>query len=413
MPRRVGFLLGAGLALAAGPALALTFYVRATGDDGRDGRSPASAFATITRGASKAGGGDTVVVGPGRYPEGNITPLGNGRRKELVRFVADRDGSQTGDPPGEVLVDATGFEVGFRIASRPWVVVSGFSVTGASEEGIAVKSSSDHSVVANCLIFSNRGRGVWVRDSRSVVVFNSLIYSNGGSGIDFGGEGHGSAGGVALGNTIFANSLDGIRLEGLVPSPRGTLLQNVIAQNLGRGINLKARSANGFVGQWNLNIDGYGSEATPAAFDLTGTPSLLDPSGGDQILGRDGRGDGHLDDDFRLRQLPAGQAEQSVAVDGSPFRAAWFHLDRATTHSGGAPDVGRADLGFHYGGKADFVSGFGGRVERRIQKLRARATQCERLGVSARIGRVQCVAKAAVFSRLEHLCALQSVGLCQ
>jgi parallel beta-helix repeat protein len=407
--RRLACLVGTIAVLLAEPAAGVTFYVRASGDDGRDGRSPAAAFATIQRGASKAGGGDTVVVGPGTYREGNVTPVGNGRRRELMRFIADRDGSMTGDPPGEVLVDATGFEVGFRISSRPWVVVNGFSVTGASGEGIAIKSSSDHSVVANCIVFSNRGRGIWIRDSINVIVFNNLIYANADSGVDFGGESRGSAGGVGFGNTLFANSRDGIRVEGLVPSPRVSVLQNVIAGNFDNGINLKSRSANGFVGQWNLTTDPYGSDAEAGAFDLVGSPSLLAPSGGDQILGRDG----HWDDDFRLRQLAAGQTEQSAAVDGSPFKASSFGLDRASTHSGGAPDTGRADLGFHYASKADFLSGSGGRVERRIAKLRRRATKCEQLGIEARVGRVRCIANPKTLARLQHLCALQGVELCQ
>lgn len=406
--RRVARVVGALAVLSTVPAGGVTFYVRAGGDDARDGRSPASAFATIQRGAAKAGGGDMVVVGPGIYREGNIIPVGNGRRRELVHFVADRDGALTSDPPGEVLVDATGFEVGFRISSRPWVVINGFSVTGATEEGIAVKSSSDHSVVANCIVFSNRGRGVWVRDSANVVVFNSLIYANADSGIDFGGESHGSPGGVALGNTLFANARDGIRIEGLVPSPRVSVLQNVVAGNFDNGVNLKARSANGFVGQWNLSTDPYGSDANAGAFDLGGSPSLLDPSGSDQVLGRNG----HWDDDFRLRQLPAGQTEQSAAVDGSPFKASWFRLGEASTHSGGAPDGGRADLGFHYASKADLLSGFRGRVEGRVAKLRRRATQCERLGIEARVGRVRCIANPKTLARLQRLCALQGVGLC-
>ena len=351
-----------------------------------------------------------MVVGPGRYPEGNITPLGNGRRSELVRFVADRDGSQTGDPPGEVLVDATGFEVGFRIASRPWVVVSGFSVTGATEEGIAVKSSSDHSVVANCMIFSNRGRGVWVRDSRGVVVFNSLIYANGGSGIDFGGESRGSAGGVALGNTIFANGLDGIRLEGLVPSPRANAPAErhraesrarhqpevALGERLRRPVEPEHR---------RLRFRGHPGRLRPHGNPLAARPLRRRPG---PRSGRPPR--------RRLPAAPArrpGRRSRASRSTAARSRRPGFSSTARRRRVGAHADVGRADLGFHYGGKADFLSGFGGRVEGRIKKLRGRATQCERLGISARIGRVQCVAKAAVFSRLERLCALQSVGLCQ
>jgi parallel beta-helix repeat protein len=401
-------LVGVALLLPPSQAAAVNFFVRASGDDSRDGRSPGTAVATIRRAAGKAGGGDAVVVGPGRYAEGEIIPAGNGRRHELMRFIADTDGSLTGDPPGEVLVDATGFEVGFRIASRPWVVIRGFSVANATEEGIAIKSSSDHSVVADCQVFSNRGRGVWVRDSTDVILFNNLIYDNGISGVDFGGEGDGSARGVVLNNTVYANALDGVRIEGLVSSPRAMVVQNVIAQNLGRGLNVKTKSADGFVGQWNLNIDGYGSEAVQAAFDLTDSPLLVAPPGADLVLG----GLGHADDDFRLRQRVAGQTEDSTAVDASPFSATSLGLSHGSTESGGMADAGRADLGFHYGNKTDFVSALKGSLKGRVSRLRSRASKCQRLGTQARVERVRCIARPDVLRRLQRTCALKTLSLC-
>jgi len=319
-----------------------------------------------------------------------------------MRFLADRDGSATGDPPGDVTVDASGFEFGFRISSRPWVVVNGFTVMNAMEEGIAVKSGSDHSVVANCIILSNIGRGVWVRDSPSVIVFNNLIYANGGTGIDFGGEGDGSSGGVALGNTVYGNGLDGIRAEGLVASRRVTVAQNVIAQNLGRGINVKELSVPGFVGQWNLNIDGYGSEANKSAFDFTGSPLLVDPTGPDQVLG----GFGRSDDDFHLRQILAGQTEQSSAVDGSPFSARWLALTHSSTETDGAPDTAQADLGFHYGNETDLVSPFKKGVAHKVAQLRQRALSCQKLGSR---GTSRCVNSLA---RLRHQCGSLAEKLC-
>jgi parallel beta-helix repeat protein len=401
-PRRAALLLG--LLVAPAVARGATFYVRPTGNDAQDGRGPATAFATIGRAAAKAGGGDTVVVAPGVYAEGNLTPLGNGRRKEVVQFVADRDGSRTGSAPGEVVVDATGFPVGFRLSARPWVIVNGFTVTGAAGEGIAVKSGSDHSAVVNCVLVSNGGRGVWVRDSRDVVVFNNLVYANNGTGIDFGGDDAGSARGIAINNTVYGNGLDGIRVEGVVPSPRVTVVQNVIAQNFGRGINLKARSTEGFVGQWNLNVDGYGSEAQKAAFDFAGSPLLMDPSGLDQVLGADGR----ADDDFRLRQVLAGQAEQSSAVDASPYGTRWLGLTRASTHAGGMPDRDKGDLGFHYGNTTDFVTTFRYRPEQKIRQVRGRAMRCERLGAPGG-GRARCLTS---LTRLRRMCGPLAEALC-
>src|SRR5437763_16393803 len=116
-----------------------------------------------------------------------------------MRFLSESHGGDTGGPAHDVVPDVSRFVFRFRISSRPWVIVNGFTVMNANEEGIAVKSGSDHSVVANCIVLSNHGRGVWMRDSPGVIVFNNLIYANGGTGIDFAGEGDGSSGGVDIG----------------------------------------------------------------------------------------------------------------------------------------------------------------------------------------------------------------------
>ena len=67
---RIG-LLAAALCASAVPTWAATFYVRTGGNDAQNGRSAATAFASIRRAASLAGGGDTVVVGPGRTSVGS------------------------------------------------------------------------------------------------------------------------------------------------------------------------------------------------------------------------------------------------------------------------------------------------------------------------------------------------------
>lgn len=390
---------------AAVPAGAATFYVRAGGNNAQNGRTPATALASIRAAADRVGGGDTVVVGPGRYVEGNITPRGSGNRAEFVRFVADRGGQRTGDPAGDVLLDATGADVGFRISSRPFVVIDGFTVANALDEGISVKSSSDGSVIANCIVVSNGGRGVWVRDSARVIVFNNLVYANRSTGIDFGGENRGSPDGTAVSNTVFSNGLDGIRIEGLSPSPRATVVQNVIAQNVGTGINLKERSMAGFVGQWNLNIDGYGSEAIKAAFDFSGAPLLVAPTGADLQLGMPFQ----ADDDFRLRQITAGQPEQSSAVDGSPLSSKALQLSSGSTHTGGQTDQGKADLGFHYGNGRDFVSGRSS-VTGRVRALRKRGAKCERLGRRSDGGVPACVGKS--LEKVRRLCGTLAEQIC-
>lgn len=392
-------LLVAALVLYAGPAQTRTFYVRTAGSDARTGRTPETAFATIGRAADELRAGDTVIVGPGRYVEGGIEPGGQGRAGEPVRFVANRDGVLTGDPPGEVLVDARQLARGFDISGAQWVTVNGFSVTNATEEGVSVKSGSDHAIVANCVVFSNGGRGIRVRDSASAIVFNNLVYANALTGIEFSGDFSGTPRAVAIGNTIYANGLartgtniDGLRVEGVVPARGVTVLSNVIDANRGFGINLKEASQEGFVGQWNLNTDGYNtSDVSRGALDLEEKPLFIAPAGSDGELGEDG----HADDDFRLSERGAGQQADSLAVDATPFAPHTLALISASTRTDGAPETGSVNLGFHHGNESDLVSGIRESPEKRLRKLRRLAKRCDRQVARAREqrkrGRGACV----------------------
>jgi parallel beta-helix repeat protein len=416
--------------LAPGSADAVTFYVRSVGNDANDGRSPGRAFATIGRAAGEARGGDSVIVGPGRYNEGEIKTAGNGRREEPLLLFADRKGEFTGDLPGDVIVDATGYLNAFRLTARPWIIMNGFSVTGATEEGIAVKSGSDSCVIANCIVFSNRREGIRIRDSADVVVFNNLIYANGGMGVEFEGQGiperpeEGSPRGVVVNNTIYGNDLDGVRIEGVKPSVDMTVLNNVITENGGIGLNLKEQSAAGFVGQWNLNTNDYNTlSVARGRLDLNGAPLLMSPSGPDGILG----GAGHADDNFRLPQRAAGQSVESIAVGAAAFKPKEVDLKSGTTRIDGFPDSGLVDLGFHVGNTSDFVSKLrrkrGGVVAtvlrsgpRRLRKLRAEAGRCGDKAAVAREqrseGKGACVQRQKL-NRLVRQCGTAVEEVCR
>jgi len=404
-------------ALVASGAGAATFYVRISGDDANDGRTAARAFRTISRAAEVALGRrpHTIHVGAGRYQEGNINPGGSGRPGEPLAFVADWDGSRTGDA-GAVLVDASGFQNGFRISSRPWVAINGFVIRGATEAGIDVKSGSDRTTVANCTIFSNGSRGIRVRDSTGVLVFNNLVYANRGTGIDFGGEIEGASEGAAINNTVYANDLDGIRIEAVVPLQAMTILNNVVTDNSGVGLNLKEGSTTDFIGQWNLvsgNASGdYNTTGVARGeLDLAGPPLFVAPAGTDGTLG----GTGHQDDDFRLRQVSAGEGSDSPAVDASALPVKQLSLQGASTRTDGTPDSGNTDLGFHLQSKADLVSGPGAPIERRLKGLRRRASQCERKTEKARTdrerGRGVCFQTGAR-KRLAHRCGPVVEAVC-
>jgi parallel beta-helix repeat protein len=95
------------LALVAGVpsvAVATTYYVRqTTGDDTRDGTSPATAWKHVSKLSRAMRAGDTAYVGPGLYRE-EIVVENDGTPEGRIVFVADTSGQHTGDPPGVVML---------------------------------------------------------------------------------------------------------------------------------------------------------------------------------------------------------------------------------------------------------------------------------------------------------------------
>ena len=88
----------------AGSLSAKTYYVRMTGNDADNGTSPSHAWRTIKQAASNVVEGDVAYVGAGTYQEASSTVFNAvGKKDNPVSFIADRDGSQTGDS-GDVIV---------------------------------------------------------------------------------------------------------------------------------------------------------------------------------------------------------------------------------------------------------------------------------------------------------------------
>ena len=80
------------------------FYVRQTvGDDTNDGKSPQTAWKSISKLSNAMHAGDTAYVGPGLYRD-KIMVLNEGRPDARITFIADSTGQHTGDPPGVVMI---------------------------------------------------------------------------------------------------------------------------------------------------------------------------------------------------------------------------------------------------------------------------------------------------------------------
>jgi parallel beta-helix repeat protein len=80
------------------------FYVRQTvGDDSNDGKSPQTAWKSISKLSDAMHAGDTAYVGPGLYRD-KIMVLNEGTPDARITFIADSTGQHTGDPPGVVMI---------------------------------------------------------------------------------------------------------------------------------------------------------------------------------------------------------------------------------------------------------------------------------------------------------------------
>lgn len=341
----------------------MPLYVRAGGDDREDGRSPARAMGTVRGAVRRAAAGVTVVVGPGRYGEGDIAPEQLAGR---VSLVADPSGDATGDEPGIVLVDASGrdderpcavapggrCDNGFLLLNSCYAVIDGFHVTGAGSAGIQAARGSLGSVVRNNVSFSNGKYGIDVSDTDDVVVFNNLSYANGGDGVKVDGS-YGSKRTVVESNTFYGNGFNGVVVgtsAGAAPCTR--MKYNVVAGNGENGFQLDSNlpvkpSHKGYDAGYNVCADRYADEQQiKPKTDLALDPLLVDPAGDDGVLG----GDGFADDSFELSQVASGQGEDSPAVDFAPLLAAAAGLGERTTRTDGAADQGPLDVGHHYPG---------------------------------------------------------------
>jgi len=80
------------------------FYVRQTvGDDSNDGKTPQTAWKSISKLSKAMHAGDTAYVGPGLYRD-KIMVLNEGSPDARITFIADSTGQHTGDPPGVVMI---------------------------------------------------------------------------------------------------------------------------------------------------------------------------------------------------------------------------------------------------------------------------------------------------------------------
>jgi hypothetical protein len=336
-------------------------FVRASGSDANDGRTPLSAWATLAHALNQVGPGNTLFVGAGTYTDPlRITTLATADAPLVIR--ADVTGEFTGDA-GEVLLDAGGAVAGIELSGATNVTLRGLSIRGSdsgtgrggaiyasgaractilecrlyeNQRGLELEDTSDLWLEGN-RISANLGDGLRVEGTAGTRILGNLIYGNGGDGVELG------RASTDLGlefNTLYRNAGDQIRES--VAGNTGMVANNILTEGAGRGLGLAGSSTLGA----NANLAWLQSGNTPAT-TYSADPLLADPFGADGILG----GIGAADDDFRVDllspTLDAGMGEArrvGLRLAGS-LTALGTRTDDLL--DGEDVDLAPANLGFH------------------------------------------------------------------
>jgi parallel beta-helix repeat protein len=325
-----------------------TLYVRESGNDDNPGTSPDAALRTMTRVAQMLRPGTTVHVGPGEYV-GRIAISGVAGTAALpVEILADEDGSETGDAPGAVTLDAGGATAALVITRSPFLTIDGFVIRGALPQttpervaatGIGLRTESDDVTIRNCVIVNDGSSdGIRVDASNRVLVFNNLLFQND-RGILITGDSQGTR---VINNTIAVHQRNGIAVTqraGVAPSDT-EVVNNVIQgneNNLAISVDEgPPSSVPGYSGDFNLAFEpGLEDQSTiyrPA--EVRGEADV----NADALFVNAEQGDVHLD--------PASPAIDAGTDTIGP--ALVNALRQRGTEPDGAADVGAVDMGYHY-----------------------------------------------------------------
>lgn len=207
------------------PALSLQgtdYFVKTNGNNGAAGTSWAAAWLTISRAASNARAGDTVTVSNGTY-FGDVNVMSNGSTGNLITFRPSN--------PGQVTVDGT--VNGFYLNGRRYVQILGFRIKRASQYGIYIGNNSTNIVLIRNTIYSNTLYGIRINtDACRNYILTNKIAANQDTGIYVSGGDNN----FIISNRINNNTSDGIRITG--NSTNNMVLKNAVYSNGTYGISL-------------------------------------------------------------------------------------------------------------------------------------------------------------------------------
>jgi hypothetical protein len=156
-----------------------TYYVNSNGgNDGNNGTSLNSAFASLNRAAQMAGPGDLVEILPGNGYSGGLTISGSGNALAYVTFEG-----YPGDPAPVITVG--GAPYGINITGN-YIAVQGLDVEGSQSSqsnGIQVTSGNinapnHHVMVLNNISANNGGGGIQTMYTDYLTIDGNTVYGN-------------------------------------------------------------------------------------------------------------------------------------------------------------------------------------------------------------------------------------------
>lgn len=234
------------------------YWVKNGGDDGADGLSTATAWATLVHAADQVAPGDTVHVLDGSYQGFYLTT--SGTAGSPITFRAEGAGAQ-------ITADNPTTPDGINLEGASWVVIDGFVVNGRTRTGVRTVTAS-HVTIRNCKLgynghwgiltgfvddflaenneahHSQVEHGIYVSNSCvRPIVRGNVVHDNHANGLHFNGDA--SLGGDGLvqnalveDNVIFGNGAgggSGINMDGGV---NGVIRNNLLYDNHASGISL-------------------------------------------------------------------------------------------------------------------------------------------------------------------------------
>ncbi len=197
--------------LAASSALADTWFVRQTGNDQADGKTPKTAFATVLRAVQAVNHGDSVVIGPGTYRCAALLAERFAADGSVMAITGDEGGKLTGDKPGPVVLEpANPMEPALHLY-RLWdFTVSGLTFRGTGQgiklekclsmtverctfDGLSRGLAAEGTVVLslNSCIFNRCGIGAFLRGARTTYISHATIVGSATAGVLLLSCGHG------------------------------------------------------------------------------------------------------------------------------------------------------------------------------------------------------------------------------